>query len=262
MNKPLALMLRGLGLRRPAPKTPLGRAVRRAERTLTVLALLYAGLQAFPQVLFAHSVTANGISIYSRSPLPPAAAECATRAAALVQQSELAVPGRHERVFVCNSPWLFRLFNPRSPGAFAVRISLTGRVFVADADFQSDTARRSSPDFNTRKLSSVMAHEITHGLIRHRLGLWRGTLLPDWVDEGYCEYVARESSFPEAEGLRRFAAAEVHPSSAYRYFEYRQMVRHLIDNQHLTFPQIVARSSDAAAVTAEARQAWQPGKPH
>lgn len=262
MKKSLAVLLRCLGFNRPAPTTRLSRILRRSERTLTVLLLLYAGLHVFPQVFFAHSVTTDGITIYSRTPLPPAAAECAKRAAALTHQSELAVPGRRERVFVCNSPWLFRLFSPRSHGASAVRVSLTGQVFVADADFQNNTSRRSSPDFNTRKFSSVMAHEITHGLIRHRLGQWRGTLLPDWVDEGYCEYVARESSFPEAEGLRRFAAAEVHPSPAYRYFEYRQMVRHLIDHQHLTFPQIVARAGDAAAVTAEAREALQPSKPH
>ena len=254
MKTALAILLRWLGFNRPEPKTPLGRNLRRAERTLTVLALLYAGLQVFPQVLFAHSVTANGISIYSRSPLPPEAAACAARAAALVQQSELAVLGRRERVFVCNSPWLFRLFNPRSHGAFAVRVSLTGNVFVADGDFQSDTARRSSPEFNTRKLSSVMAHEITHGLIRHRLGLWRGTLLPAWVDEGYCDYVARESSFPEVEGLRRLASGERDPSSSFRYFEYRQMVRYLLEVKQLSFAQAVSKAGDAGSVAQEMRE--------
>jgi hypothetical protein len=261
MNKPLAFLRRCFGFNRPDPKTPLGCNLRRAERGFTVLALLYAGLHLFPQVLFAHSVTAEGITLYSRTPLPPEAAACVKRASALVRQSELAVPGRSERVFVCNSPLLFQFFKPRA-GGFAYSVPLTDNVFIADADLTNDVARWSAPKFNTRSLSSVMAHEITHGLIRHRLGLLRGILLPDWLDEGYADYVARESSFPEAEGLRRFAAAEFHPSSAYRYFEYRQMVRHLFDNQHLTFPQIVARAGDAAAVAAEARQALQPSNPH
>lgn len=39
----------------------------------------------------------------------------------------------------------------------------------------------------------------------HKLGIIRGEWLPDWGDEGYCEYVASESSFPNAEGLRCFA---------------------------------------------------------
>ena len=65
--------------------------------------------------------------------------------------------------------------------------------------------------------SVVMAHEISHGLIRHRLGLLRGIRLPDWVDEGYCDYLVHESSFPEAEGLRLMASGQSHPSSAFRY---------------------------------------------
>ena len=261
MKKSLAVLLRCLGFNRPAPTTRLSRILRRSERTLTVLLLLYAGLHVFPQVFFAHSVTTDGITIYSRTPLPPAAAECAKRAAALTHQSELAVPGRRERVFVCNSPTRFRLFSLRSSGAFAVRNSLTGAVFVADADFQGDTAHCSSPDYNSRAFSGVVAHEITHGLIRHRLGLIRGERLPDWVDEGYCDYVAREGSFPEEEGRRRFASGEDHLSSSYRYFKYRQMVRYLAENQRLSFAQIVARAGDSASVEAEARRAAQAGNP-
>ncbi len=259
VNKPLAFLLRGLGFNRPAPKTRLSRILRRGERMLTVLLLLYAGLHVFPQVLFAHSVSADGITLYSRMPLPPEAAVCAKRAAVLIQQSELAVPGRRERVFVCNSPWLFRLFKPTA-GGFAFSVPLTDHVFIADGDFAADVARWPAPKYNTRSLSSVMAHEITHGLIRHRLGLVRGVLLTDWVNEGYCDYVAKESSFPEVKGRSRFVSGEEHPSPSNRYFKYRQMVRHLAESQRLSFAQIVARAGDSASVAAEARQAVQTHK--
>lgn len=261
MNKPISILLRCLGLNRPTPKTRFGRYVRRSERILTVLAVFYAVLHVFPQTLFAYSVTTNGITIYSRAPLPPEAASCAARAAELLKQSELAVSDRHERVFVCDSPWLFRLFSPRSAGVFAVSVPLTDNVFVDAADYSGDIATRAGPDFNKRSFSSVVAHEISHGLIRHRLGLLRGIRLPDWVAEGYCDYVARESSFPEAEGLRLFASGQSHPSMSYRYFTYRQMVRYLVEHQHLTFSQVVARASESAAVAAEAREALQSGSP-
>jgi len=261
MNKPTSILLRCLGLNRPAPKTRLGRYVRRSERILTVLAVLYAGLHVFPQTLFGYSVTADGITIYSRAPLPPEAASCAARAAELLKQSELAVPGRNERVFVCDSSWLFRLFGPTSPHSFAFSVALTDNVFIAAADFSTDIATRPGADFNTRSFSSVVAHEITHGLIRHRLGLVRGRRLPAWVDEGYCDYVAHESSFPEADGLRLFASGQSHPSMSYRYFTYRQMVRYLVEHQRLTFSQVVARANESAAVAAEAREALQSGTP-
>ena len=102
-----------------------------------------------------------------------------------------------------------------------------------------------------------MAHEITHGLIRHRLGLFRGVRLPDWVDEGYCDYVAQESSFPEGDGFRLLAAGERHPSPSFRYFLYRQMVQYLIDDQHLSFAQVVARAGDASGVERETQLALQ-----
>lgn len=256
--KPVSILLRCLGLNRPAPKTHFGRCVRHSERVITTLGILYIGLHVFPQTLFAHSVTANGITIYSRAPLPLEASACAARAAELLKQSELAVPDRHERVFVCDSPWLFRVFSPVSR-SFAFSVPLTDNVFVAAVNFSRDIATRPGPDFNQRSFSSVVAHEITHGLIRKRLGLLRGIRLPDWVAEGYCDYVASESSFPEAEGLRLFASGQSQPSMSYRYFTYRQMVRYLVEHQHLSFSQIVARANESAAVQAEAQEALRKG---
>lgn len=254
MNKPLSLLLRSCGLYRPAPKTPGACLRRRLERALQILGVLYLGLQAFPQVLFAHSVTAAGITVYARAPLPPETAACLTRAAALTQQSELAVPGRRERAFVCDSPWLYLLWSPTSAQSFACSVPLTDNVFIADADFAHDTARSSAPAYNVRTLSTVVAHEITHGLIRHRLGWWRGIRLPSWVAEGYCDYVAREGSFPDARGQQLLAAGQSDPSASFRYYKDRQMMRYLKEIRGLSFEQIVARADDPTAVEAETRR--------
>jgi hypothetical protein len=229
--------------------------LRRTERTLSVLVLLYLGLQFYPQIVFAHSFTANGITIHSRSPIPPEAAACTERAALLIGQSELAVPGRHEHVFICDSPKWFRFFNPRTSGAFATSVSLTDHVFVADADFSRDMAQRETKEYNSRSLSSLMAHEITHGLIRHRVGVWKALRLPDWVVEGYCDFIGQDGSFPEAEGLTLLADDEDHPSSSFRYFKYRQMVRYLMQEKQHSFQQLIERADASAAVEDETRKA-------
>ena len=261
MNKPLSLLLRSLGLRRPSPKTHLELALRRLERAATILLVLYGGLQVFPQVLFAHSVTAQGITVYSRAPLPLETTACLDRAESLLRPSELAVPGSHERIFVCGSPWLFQLFSPTSAGSFAFSVPLTDNVFIADADFAHDTARSASPVYNTRSLSAVIAHEITHGLIRHRLGWWRGVRLPAWVAEGWCDYVAREGSFPEAKGRQLMASCLSDPSPSFQYYRDRQMVRYLKETRGLSFEQIVAHADEPAAVEAETRQALRSALP-
>jgi hypothetical protein len=251
-GKNIALsLLRFLGFKRNKPRTRLGRYARTSERALTITALLYLALLCFPQVLFAYNVSAKGVTIYSRAPLPSETTSRIEEAVLLVGRSELAVPGRTERIFVCNSPWLFRLFSPVSPRSFALSYPVTDNVFIAQADLASDVARSSAPDNNRRAFSSVAAHEITHGLIRRRLGLLRGIRLPSWIAEGYCDYVARESSFPEDEGIRNLREDKKDPSPSFQYFVYRQMVRHLIEDRHFSFDEIATRAGDAATIKAE-----------
>jgi hypothetical protein len=255
MNQTCSILLRMCGLNRPKPKTRFGLYLRRSERLLSLLLIAYIGLHIYPQVLFAHSITTDGITLYSRSRVPPEASVYLARTAALVQRSELAVAGRREKIFVCDSPWIYRLFNPRGSHAFAFHMHVTNHVFVAAADFTRGVAIRPGPDFNTRSLPSVLAHEITHGLIEHRLGFLRSLRLPDWVAEGYCEHVAQESTFPASDGFSLIEAGRSHPSRAFQYFVYRQMIRHLIEDKHLTFKQVVARAADYSDIEREMRAA-------
>jgi hypothetical protein len=134
-------------------------------------------------------------------------------------------------------------------GAFAYSLPVTDNVFVANADLVHNVAHSAASDFNTRSFSGVAAHEITHGLLRHRVGLFRS--LPTWVVEGYCDYVAHESSFPEAKGLHLLATGQLDPSGSFQYFVYHQMVRYLIEVRHFSFQQIVDRADDAAVVEKE-----------
>jgi hypothetical protein len=258
MKRIASIALRLLGWNRPKPTTRLGIQLRRCERAVTILAIAYVGLLAYPQVLFANRVTAGNITLYSREPLPPTAGGILVAAAALVRRSELAVPGRSERVFICNSPGLYRLFAPASATAFANTLPLADNIFVASADLSGNLSRSSAPAHNTRSLSGVLAHEITHNLVEHRLGVFRSLGLPDWIAEGYPDYVAGESSFPELAGLRLVAAGGRDPSPSFDYFLYRRMVRHLIDDEHLSFAQVVARADDFSRVEQETRLADKP----
>jgi hypothetical protein len=237
--------------RRPKPTTRLRRLYRAFGRAIAVLILLYAGLHIYPPILFAHSVAAQGITIYARAPLPPETTDRVAEIAALVARSELAVPGRQEKIFVCNSPWTFRLFCPRTTGAFGASIFFTDHVFIFDADLSANLARRNAPEYNTRAFSPLVAHEITHGLIRHRLGTIQSFRLPDWINEGYCEYIAGEGSFPNEEGLRLLATNQKHPSSAFRYFLYRQLVTHLIDRRNHTFNQLATQPPNPTTIESD-----------
>jgi hypothetical protein len=246
-----------LGFNQPKPRTRARRWFRRSGQILAALALLYAGFYNFPQVLFPYSYSTQSVTVYARFPLPAETTERIAEIVRLIDRSELTVAGRIERIFVCNQPWLFRLLSPTSADAFAYSLPVTDNVFVANADLVHNVARSAAPDFNTRSFSAVVAHEITHGLIRHRIGLLHNP--PTWVVEGYCDYVAHESSFPEAKGLHLLAAGKQHllaagkqhPSGSFQYFIYRQMVSYLIEDRHFSFQQIVERADEAASVEEE-----------
>jgi len=244
------LLVRFFGFKRTKPKTRFGKFARNSERALTVFALLYVALTFFPQVLFAHNVSVNGVTVYSRAPLPPETATRLDEALALVGKSELAVPGRSEKIFICDSPWLFRVFAPVS-GAFGISYPISDNIFVAPSDLAQNVCRTDRAINNRRTFSSVAAHEIVHGLIRHRLGVIRGTWLASWLREGYCDYVARESSFPESEGFENLREGKEDASGSFQYFVYRQMVRHLVVDRHYSFDEMARHAGDGDAIKAE-----------
>ncbi len=245
----MSRFFRCLSFNQTKSRTRLGRWLRRSGQLLVVFVLLYIGLYTFPQILFPYSYSTQGVTLYARFPLPSETTERIAEIVNLIDRSELAVAGRTERIFVCNQPWLFRLLSPMSAGAFAYSLPVTDNVFVANADLVHNVVHSAAPDFNTRSFSAVAAHEITHGLIRHRVGLFHS--LPTWVVEGYCDYVACESSFPNAKGLHLLATGQQHPSGSFQYFIYRQMVSYLIEDRHFSFQQIVDRADQAAAVEEE-----------
>jgi hypothetical protein len=243
--------LRLFGFKRAKPRTRLGKFAHVSDRALTLVALLYLALLAFPQVLFAYNVKAKGVTVYSRTPLPPETTSRIDDALDLVGRSELAVSGRTERIFICNNPWLYRLFYPVPRDEIAVCVLVTNNIFIRDADVVHDIARGSAPVHNRRSFSSTMAHEITHDLIRYRLGTIAATFLRSWVNEGYCDYVARESSFPQDQGFQMLREGREDSSGSFHYFVYRQMVRHLIEDRNYSFNEIAKRAGDEDAIRAE-----------
>lgn len=255
------LLVRLLGFKRAKPKTRLGKYVRHSERAVGIAALLYGALIFFPQPLFAHNVSVKGVTVYSRAPLPPETATRIDEALALVGTSELAVSGRTEKIFVCDTPWLFRVFAPVSGDSFGLSYPVSDNIFVCPSDLAQNVSRGNRAANNRRTFSSVAAHEIMHGLIRHRLGVIRGTSLAGWLREGYCDYVARESSFPEEEGFRMLREGKADSSPSFHYFLYRQMVRHLIEDRHYSFDEIVKRAGDEEAIKAETIAAIKEASP-
>src|SRR3954447_9083831 len=83
-------------------------------------------------------------------------------------------------------------------------------------------------------------------------GYWR---LPSWKNEGYCDYVADESSFDAEEGLRLIREGRDDPSPSFRYFRAHLMVRYLLDVERIGVDELFARDFDESQVMAGVRGA-------
>jgi len=104
-----------------------------------------------------------------------------------------------------------------------------------------------------RSLSGVIAHEATHSLLRSRYGRGAVLRLPRWKEEGICDAVARDSSFPEAEGRALIRSGGDDPSGSFFYLRARLMVEELREAEGRSWDEIVARDDDEGAVLARLR---------
>jgi hypothetical protein len=89
----------------------------------------------------------------------------------------------------------------------------------------------------------VIAHETVHLFIRKRYGTFAATLMPTWKVEGYCEYVAGDSTITLDEGIRRWRE-NPNDDTRYRYIKYHLMVKHLLENEKLGVDEMFNTSMD------------------
>ena len=67
--------------------------------------------------------------------------------------------------------------------------------FLSKSNVSDNKIDRNGTENNRRTLSGTIAHEVTHSLVKNRIGLLKYMQLDTWKNEGYADYIAKESSF-------------------------------------------------------------------
>jgi hypothetical protein len=123
----------------------------------------------------------------------------------------------------------------------------TSNVFINKSDLASDQVFRNAPTNNSRSLSGVIAHEVTHLLIRNRYGYWRNVMMPAWKKEGYAEYVAGGSTLSYEDGVRMWKG-NPKDGTGYQYFKYYLLVKYLLEQEKVSVDDLFNRDFDLAAL--------------
>lgn len=227
------------------------------RRTLLLLAAIYLLLWLFPQPLFAHSRQYGNLTLYSRSPLPGNTDDILKKTDRLLSSSELYSTNTPRRIFVCDGYKLYWLLSFGQRHSFGCSFGTTSKnVFIPKADFANDLVLQekwNAADSRKRNLSAVMAHEITHVMIAEYLGrvsCWRFRKKAAWLDEGYCDFIARSSSNSLEDGVRSVLETP-YGTKGLSYFRSRLMAAELLNGQHLSIKTLLRRPPDGQKVSDE-----------
>lgn len=186
--------------------------------------LLLASPLIAPQLLaFPHYAEAGDSQIWSETPIDQAALDkVMARAETLVSASPIAREREPRSIFLTDGSWRWLWLANINRGTFALTRLAGQNLIVNRADLAADRIVNNRPVGGSRKLSSVLAHEITHGVLLHHFGLIAMMGQPRWRVEGYCDHIAQESALTPQDVARIEARGEKHP--ALLYFHGRKRV--------------------------------------
>lgn len=172
---------------------------------ITVLAL--APIHAPALLLFPYKAEAHGITVRSEMPLLPAQIEpILADAQARLSTSPLAGKPERHSIYLTRGGWRWDWLALGSRETFAVTRMFTENTIVNRSDLARNLVFARRTIGAQRSLSSDIAHEATHSLIRDRFGLWTALTAPKWVVEGYCDYVSGDSTLSDADVAKLEAA--------------------------------------------------------
>jgi len=138
-------------------------------------------------------------------------------------------------IFICNSFNEFTFFALLSRKAFAVNYPVFQNIFLSKSFASENYILRNGKENNKRTLSGVIAHETVHSLLENKLGILKYKLLPSWKNEGYCDFIANESSFNEKKGLQDICNDKDNSeSTSFKYFKYRKITQYLFEERKIT----------------------------
>jgi hypothetical protein len=224
-------------------KSRMYRAVRYAFFSIV---LAYVLLLCFPQILFGHQVSSGNLTVYSREPLDQNMNTVLERVQQRLAASPINSTEVKPKIFITNS---FRFYSTLSlnlgSNSFGKGYAAlnTNNVFINKSDITGDLVFRNAPAQNQRSLSGVIAHEITHLLIRKRYGYWRNLTMPTWKKEGYAEYVAGCSTLDYETGIRMWKT-NPRNGTGYQYFKYYMLVKYVLEHDNLSVDDLFNRDFD------------------
>lgn len=220
----------------------------------------FAALLRWPHPLFPHRVEVGGLTLWSDAPFRPEDGRLVLeKAASKLASCTLADPAVHHDIFVCNTRWRRALLMAGAPGAGGACYDGIPHVFLSGAQVEENLLinRAGRPVAGERTLDYFIVHEIAHHLTWRSCRWLDYRRLPEWIREGYADYVARGSALarPGAVAAYLAGAEEMNQPARAPYLRYNLLVAHCLEVRRWTPARLLAcrlpQAEMDAAVKAE-----------
>ena len=186
-------------------------------RLIGAVLLVLMAPRFFPWLLaFPYHAQAGSFELWSEAPINQiklnAIAADATRRLAT---SPLYAAPEQRRIYLTTGGWRWTWLALKLNDAFAFAPPVTGVIVINRNSIDQDSVWNGKAVGGHRSLAGIIAHESCHDMERRRFGLWSDWTKPLWLREGYCDYVAQESSLSDADFAALMKAGTSHPAMPY-----------------------------------------------
>jgi hypothetical protein len=210
---------------------------------LAALISAYFLFLLFPEIFFRYKVEYKSFILYTHSDPGKNIFQILDSAEKLISRSELyKKETKKYKLFLCGDFPEYSFFAPTEMHAFASNNILTNNIFLSKSNILENRIERNGKENNFRTLSGTIAHEATHTLIKIDLGFIKYLFLDTWKNEGYADFIAKESSFKFIIGMYFICNSQTPSSPSFKYFKYRLYFEYLIDFKKLSFNEIAGRN--------------------
>ncbi|WP_027865779.1 hypothetical protein [Massilia alkalitolerans] len=233
----------------------------------TFLAVLLAPLAAYalaaasPKPMFDYRYSYENYRIWSDRPIPDEITAVLDDVTRRLRTSSL-----HERetpveIFFCHEPWRLWFYGGRfsTEVGGTANVWLTRQVFIRASDIPANRIQTPTgkplADAAQRPLSYFIAHEITHNDVSRGFGRTVMLRYPEWLLEGYADYVGKAGDFDFEENHALFAAgaSALDRDRSGLYREFHLKVAYLLDKKGWTLQQVFANPPDEEELDARLR---------
>jgi len=202
--------------------------------------LIYLSLLIYPNFFFKYSIKFKNIRLYSINAFDNNTAKLLSEVSQRLSVSTINDTTVTHNVYLCNNFSLYTFFAPASRNAFGCNYLPFNSIFFASCDVKKNEAYKNDEGDNyIRQLDQVITHEITHRLIKEKVGLWKAGSMDMWKNEGYCETVGYNESYDIVDAKKFLKVYKNTTGNRVFYRKCYYAVSYLIQIKKMQFEDIV-----------------------